>query len=87
MSAVLDDALFTHVRSVGVQIVTEDLKSTFGARLRDHGAQFGLIYLKNFGWWVEDRPYSPAGYYPSTPAALTVPTGDRVPLPSRVKRK
>lgn len=81
------DATYSHAKSAGVQIATKDPKSTYGARLRDHGARFGLFYLKNFGWWIRDRPYSPAGYFPSTPAALAMLAGDRVPLPSRVKRK
>ncbi len=81
------DTLFSHARGAGVQIATPDPKSTYGARLRDHGTRFGLFHLKNFGWWIMDRPYSPASYFPSTPAAPVVPAGDRVPLPSRLKRK
>jgi hypothetical protein len=58
--------LFNYVTNNGFTITTPNPSSTFSARLRDHGARIGLVFLnKGHGWWLADRPYAPAGYFPA----------------------
>lgn len=58
-------ALYKEVSARGFAINTPRPSLTYSARLRDYRKPVGLIYLKNFGWWLSERPYAPAHYVPT----------------------
>jgi hypothetical protein len=60
------DVLYSEACARGFHINTNKPTQTYGARLRDRRKRVGLIYLKGHGWWLSERPYSPANYIPST---------------------
>jgi hypothetical protein len=39
-------------------------ESELGDALRMYAEQEGLIFLEGHGWWLKERPYPPANYYP-----------------------
>ena len=61
--------LYDDARAKGFQILSENPRGTYGARLRDHHKRIGLIFLRKFGWWLSERPYEPANYSPGTPTS------------------
>ena len=32
--------------------------------LETHGDAAGLVFLEGYGWWLKNKPYPPANYYP-----------------------
>jgi hypothetical protein len=60
------DILYKTAQTQGFVTNTKKPNMTYGARIRDQKARVGLTFLKGFGWWLEERPFAAAKYFPST---------------------